>query len=107
MRKSVLRPGFFVTTKDPNDVVEHCSTVDYARMRAARLSKRLAIRLYVWQWDASTGYRLTRATAFDGAVYWHRLCPKCHGYGLNCDQCGEIGSIIDVAAPVERAGDSI
>lgn len=103
--KSTLRPGFFVSCKDPNAVIEVRATIDYARLRAARLSEKRGERMFVWEWNSANGLRRVRASATAGLVYWHRPCRSCSERG--CDCCEDLGSVIDPGAQVEHAGDSV
>lgn len=106
MRRSVLRPGWHVTTGNPEEEVDSpSSTVDYARLRAARLSKKLGKRLIVWEWNPANGLRRVRASAEGGMVRWHKPCRFCNEQG--CDDCELLGSVVDQAAPIERAGDAL
>lgn len=105
MRKSVLRPGANVSTADPADVLETFATVDTARLRAAKLSRKLAKRLFVWEWNPANGLRRVRSSARDGLVYWHKACQGCDERG--CVSCEYLGSVVDQSAPVERECDSV
>lgn len=94
------RSGWFVSTANPDEVIEEAATRDYARMRASRLSKRLARRIFVWSWNPANGLRRVSSSADGGAVRWHRPCRWCSEQG--CDSCEYLGSVVDEEAPVER-----
>lgn len=108
MRRSVLRPGVFVSTANPEEVIDGpWSTLDYARLRAARLSKKRDSRLFVWEWNPANGLRRVRASALGGRVYWHKPCRYCGTPEAGCDACEYLGSSVDPAAPVERMSDAV
>ncbi len=107
MRRSVLRPGFFVSTANPEDVLEAWALVDVARLRAAKLSAKRDMRLFVWEWNPVNGLRRVRASAERGKVYWHAPCRRCAVDGAGCDHCEYLGSVIDPAAPVESQSDAV
>lgn len=105
MRRSVLRPGFNVSTSNPEDVLETRALRDVARLRAAKLSRNREGRLFVWDWNPENGLRRVIASAEKGVVRWHRACRRCDERG--CDDCEYLGSIVDHTGPAERWCDSI
>ena len=102
MRRSVLRPEWYVSTEDPKNVVETCLTRDFARFRAAKLSL-CGKRFFVWEWNPENGLRRVKASADGGKVFWHKPCRLCDERG--CDGCEYLGSTVDPGAPIEKNGD--
>jgi hypothetical protein len=106
VRKSVLHRGYFVSTGNPEDVVAGpFSILDFARLRAAKLTTKRDGSLYVWEWNPENGLRRVRAHAQGGLVYWRKPCRLCDERG--CDACGHLGAVVDKDAPVERAGEGV
>lgn len=99
------RPGWHVSTGNPEEVLETWSMRDNARLRAAKLSARLGKRLFVWEWNPANGLRRVKASAEDGVVRWHKACRWCDERG--CEECEYLGSVVDRDAPAERAGDAL
>ncbi len=100
------RPGWFVSTGDPDDVVEGpYVTLDVARLRSAKASRRLGKRLFVWEWNHANGLRKVRSSSKEGVTHWHRPCGICDEKG--CEACEFFGSVVDEKAPIERECDSV
>jgi hypothetical protein len=87
---------------DPEKVLEECATIDFARIRAAKLSSKQDSPIVVWCWNEENGYRRCRAWAKGGLVWWTRPCLACKEAG--CERCGELGALRDENRSGERAG---
>jgi hypothetical protein len=105
------QPGYSISpSHDPGIVIERSETLDYARYRAARLTRddtrwdgtRV---LVVWNWNPDNGLRKTRAVAEAGLVHWMVPCPSCAERG--CVACDDLGAVRDPRNPPERPGDAL
>lgn len=72
------RSGVYVSSGNPEDVIEVCASRDFARLRAAKLSRKMGRPLYVWEWSEETGLRKCFASGTpQGLVFWRKPCRFC------------------------------
>lgn len=93
MPRDILR--YEITKRYDRDVIETTATLDHARDRAAKLSKKdPGVGYLVWQFD--NGKRGVRSISYDGKVRWTKVCRVCKGNGKEdkyntCYNCDGIG----------------
>jgi uncharacterized Fe-S cluster-containing MiaB family protein len=95
----------FISTGNPEEVIESCASRDFARLRAAKLARKMDTILYVWTWNPETRLRYCFSHAAAGLVFWRKPCKWCDARG--CDFCLYLGSQVDVEALPERESDAI
>lgn len=89
MKYEITRLG----QKTPHEIA---ATLDFARERAAKLSKELGGYWLVHLFD--NGTRTLRSFAAFGRACWGRTCSQCHGNGMtawytSCDRCYGVGAV--------------
>jgi hypothetical protein len=78
--------------------LEETATLDVARQRMAKLSKKFEVWLVAFSFER--GKRVARSFAKEGRVYWAKECRDCGGTGRDddndkCGTCHGIGAMMD------------
>lgn len=79
-----------------NEVTETTATLDFARERAAELSRVQGGWFLVYFFD--NGKRTLRSFAVFGRALWAQTCTRCDGRGAYgyygaCDRCNGVGAV--------------